>query len=90
MSHKNIEHMTQDNTVKSNLILINLPVEAVVMQLQQDDDSEDDKSLCKIAKRKEQVEWKSMKKFTEEPLKKCALADGKVSIDFEIPSPRVA
>ena len=48
--------MTQDNTVKSNLILINLPVEAVVMQLQQDDDSEDDKSLCKIAKRKEQVE----------------------------------
>ena len=32
--------------------------------------------------------WKWMTKFTEEPLKECALAEyGKVSIDFEIASP---
>ena len=42
----------------------------------------------KIVKTKEQVGWKWMKKFTEESLKDCALAeDGKVSIDFEIASP---
>lgn len=78
----------QDNTGKSNLILINLPIEAVVKQLQSDDDSEDDEPLCKTVETKEQVEWKWMKKFTEEPLKECALADDcKVRIDFEIPSP---
>ena len=78
----------QDNTRKSNLILINLPIEAVVKQLQLDDDSEDDEQLFKIAETKEQVEWKWIKKFIEEPLKECALADdGKVRIDFEISSP---
>ena len=50
----------QDNTGKSNLILINLPIEAVVKQLQSDDDSEDDKPLCKIVETKEQVEWNRM------------------------------
>ena len=46
VSHKDIEYTTQDNTVKSNLTPINLPIEVVVMQLQPDDDSEDDEPLC--------------------------------------------
>ena len=52
MGHKDIEHTTQDNILKLNFIPINLPIEAVVMQLQPDDDSEDDEQLCKTAKTK--------------------------------------
>ena len=52
VSHKDIKHTTQDNKVKSNLISINQPIEAVVTQLQPDDDSEEDELLCKIAKTK--------------------------------------
>ena len=85
VSQKDIKHTMQDNTVKSNVIPINLPLEAVVTQLQPDDDPKDDKPLCETAKTKEQVEWEWMQKFTEEPLKECALVeDGKVSIDFGI------
>ena len=52
MGHKDIEHTTQDNILKLNFIPINLPIEAVAMQLQPDDDSEDDEPLCKTAKTK--------------------------------------
>ena len=52
MGHKDIEHTTQDNILKLNFISINLPIEAVAMQLQPDDDSEDDEPLCKTAKTK--------------------------------------
>ena len=52
MGHKDIEHTTQDNILKLNFIPINPPIEAVAMQLQPDDDSEDDEPLCKTAKTK--------------------------------------
>ena len=86
VSQKDIKHSTQDNTVKSSLISINLPIKAVVTQLLPDDDSEDDKSLFNITKTKEQVSWKCMKKFTEELLTESALTE-KGSINFDIPSP---
>ena len=41
---------------------MNLPIEAVVTQLQPDDDFEDEKPLCNVAKTKEQVDLKRMKK----------------------------
>ena len=86
VSQKDIKHSTQDNTVKSSLISINLPIKAVVTKLLPDDDSEDDKSLFNITKTKEQVSWKCMKKFTEELLTESALTE-KGSINFDIPSP---
>lgn len=48
---------------------MNWPIEAAITQPQPDDDSGNEKPLCKIAKSKEHVKWKWMKKFTEEPLK---------------------
>ena len=44
---------------------MNLPIEAVVTQLQPDDDFEDEKPLCNVVKTKEQVELKRMKKWIE-------------------------
>lgn len=40
MRHKDIGQVTQDNTVKANLIPINVPIEGVVTQPQSDDDFE--------------------------------------------------
>ena len=55
VSHKDIKHSTQDNTVKSSLISINLPIEGAVTQLPPDDDSNDDESLFNITETKEQL-----------------------------------
>ena len=55
VSQKDIKHSTQDNTVKSSLISINLPIEGAVTQLPPDDDSKDDESLFNITKTKEQL-----------------------------------
>ena len=86
VSHKGIKYSTEDITVKSSFISINLPIKAVVTQLLPDDDSEDDKSLFNITKTKKQISWKCMMKFTEELLKKSALIENG-SINFDIPSP---
>ena len=52
MRHKDIGQVTQDNTVKANLIPINVPIEGVVTQPQSDDDFEHEKPLCKLANKK--------------------------------------
>ena len=62
---------------------MNLSIEAVVTQLQPDDDFEDEKPLCNVVKTKEQVELKRMKKWIE---RMCVGRRWEVSIDFEIAS----
>ena len=87
-NHDDFEPRTSDNTIKSTSIPTNLPIEAVVTQLQPESDSEDNEPLCKIAKPKDQLQWSWRKRFNDEPLKECSLTtNGEVNIRFECPSP---